>query len=58
LKLLDTNIAIHVKELLKVRKKYPTRFGENLPDITYSPVDEMNMHDYLLMINLTVVKKL
>jgi hypothetical protein len=55
----DTDVTIHTTELLKVKEKYPTRFDEkNLPGIAYSPVNEMNMYNCLLMINLTVVKKL
>jgi hypothetical protein len=59
LKLFGTDITIGVKELFKVREKYPTRFGDDiLPDVAYTPVDEMNMHDCLLIININVVKRL
>jgi hypothetical protein len=59
LKLFSTNITISVKELFKVREKYPIRFSDDiLLGVAYASVDEMNMHDCLLMINIDVVKRL
>jgi hypothetical protein len=59
LRLPGTDIAISVKELFKVREKYPIRFGNDiLSGVTYAPVDEMNMHNCLLLINLDVVTRL
>jgi hypothetical protein len=59
LKLFGTDITIDVKELFKVREKYSTRFSDDiLPGVAYTPVDEMNMYDCLLIINIDIVKRL
>jgi hypothetical protein len=48
-----------VKELFKMREKYLIRFSDDiLLGVAYALVDEMNMHDCLLMINIAIVKRL
>jgi hypothetical protein len=59
LKLFGTDITISVKELFKMREKYPTRFGDDiLLSVAYTLVNKMNMYDCLLMINIDSVKRL